>query len=195
MKQARSWSVLLFTWTALLFAACSGSRTGIRQTESPTSSSPSLAFQARPKQRSQIASFSGQVVGIEDGDTIMVLDDANRTYKIRLQGIDAPESGQAFGERSRQNLSEEVFDKQVAIEWSKRDRYGRIVGKVRLNGRDVCLQQIKAGMAWHYKYYQAEQSPEDRKLYADAEDEARAIGRGLWADANPSPPWDFRHRR
>jgi len=50
-------------------------------------------------------------------------------------------------------------------------------------------------MAWDYKYYQAEQSPEDRKLYANAEDEARAMGRGLWADANPSPPWDFRHGR
>jgi endonuclease YncB( thermonuclease family) len=122
-----------------------------------------------------------------------VLDDAQRSYKIRLAGIDAPEGGQAFGDRSRQNLSDEVFGKQVAIEWSKRDRYGRIVGKVLRDGQDVCLEQVRIGMAWHYKYYQNEQSPEDRKQYADAENEARAARRGLWVDANPTPPWDFRH--
>jgi hypothetical protein len=67
--------------------------------------------------------------------------------------------------------------------------------KVLLDGRDVCLEQVRSGMAWHYKYYQAEQSPEDRKLYTDAEVEARATRRGLWTDANPTPPWDFRNGR
>jgi endonuclease YncB( thermonuclease family) len=117
------------------------------------------------------------------------------TYRIRLQGIDAPESGQPFGSKSHENLAEQVFDKQVTIEWSKRDKYGRIVGKVLLNGSDVCLEQVKAGMAWHYKYYQAEQSPEDRELYADSEVEARSARRGLWTDVNPTPPWQFRHGR
>ncbi len=129
MKQARIWSVLLFTCAALLFAACSASRTGTRQVNSPTSSSPASAYQSPSKQTSPLATFNGRVVSVEDGDTIMVLDDADRTYKIRLQGIDAPEGGQAFGNRSRQNLSKEVFDKQVVIEWSKREQYGRIVGK------------------------------------------------------------------
>jgi endonuclease YncB( thermonuclease family) len=135
------------------------------------------------------------VVSIEDGDTIIVLVADNRTYKIRMAGIDAPEGGQAFGDRSRQILSDDIFDKQVTVEWSKTDKYRRIVGKVLLNGSDVCLEQVKAGMAWHYKYYQSEQSPEDRKLYADAEVEARAAARGLWNDVNPMPPWEFRHRR
>jgi endonuclease YncB( thermonuclease family) len=62
-----------------------------------------------------------------------------------------------------------------------------------LGSQDVCLEQIRAGMAWHYKYYQDEQTPEDRKLYADAEDTARSSGVGLWIDPNPIPPWDFRH--
>jgi endonuclease YncB( thermonuclease family) len=141
---------------------------------------------------SPLATFSGRVVRIEDGDTISVLDDANRNYKIRLQGIDAPEGGQAFGDRSRQNLADEVFGKQVSVEWSKRDQYGRIVGKVLVDGRDVCLEQIRAGLAWHYKYYQNEQSAEDRKMYADAEEEARTEKRGLWVDGDPTPPWEFR---
>jgi endonuclease YncB( thermonuclease family) len=115
-----------------------------------------------------------------------------RSYKIRLQGIDAPEGGQAFGDRSRQNLSDMIFGKQVEVEWSKRDRYGRIVGKVLHDGSDVCLQQVKAGMAWHYKYYQNEQSANDRELYANAEVEARAERRDLWSGDNPVPPWQFR---
>lgn len=131
-------------------------------------------------------------MAVEDGDTIVVLDDANGIYKIRLQGIDAPEGGQAFGDRSGQNLNEMVSGKQVEIEWSKRDRYRRLVGKVRYDGNDVCLRQIKAGMAWHYKYYQNEQSVDDRELYATAENEARSARLGLWSDENPVPPWQFR---
>ena len=95
-----------------------------------------------------------------------MLDVTNQNHKIHLQGIDAPEGGQAFGNRSHQNLSDLIFSKDVTIEWFKRDRYGRKVGKVLLDGSDVCLEQIKAGMAWHYKYYQLEQSKEDRELYA-----------------------------
>ena len=136
--------------------------------------------------------FTGRVVIIEDGDTIIVFDATNQNYTIRLQGIDAPEGGQSFGNRSRQNLSELVGGKEVTVEWFKRDRYGRIVGKVSLDGSDVCLEQIKAGMAWHYKYYQSEQSNEDRELYANAETAARARGLGLWIDEYPIPPWDFR---
>ena len=139
--------------------------------------------------------FQGRVVGVQDGDTITVLDSSNQNHRIRLQGIDAPEKSQAFGTRSGQNLSQAIFDRVVTIEWSKHDRYRRIVGKVTLDGRDICLEQVRAGMAWHYKYYQNEQTPEDRQIYANAEDAARSAEIGLWADPNPIPPWDFRHRR
>ena len=85
-----------------------------------------------------------------------------------------------------------VFDKDVTVEYDKIDRYGRLVGKIILNGVDVCLEQIKAGMAWHYKDYEDEQTPADRDLYARAEDEARNARRGLWADANPIEPSEYR---
>ncbi len=134
----------------------------------------------------------GRVVGVADGDTMTVLDASKTQHRVRLQGIDAPESSQAFGTRSKQHLSELVFNKEVSVEWEKRDRYGRVLGKVLVGGRDVCLEQVRAGMAWHYKYYQDEQSPDDRRLYAGAEREARAARRGLWSDPAPVPPWDFR---
>jgi endonuclease YncB( thermonuclease family) len=131
-------------------------------------------------------------VGVADGDTITVLSAGNQQTRVRLQGIDAPESGQAFGQVSKRNLSNFIFDKQVVVEYEKTDRYGRTLGKVLAGRRDVNLEQVKAGLAWHYKDYQEEQQPEDRRLYADAETDARAAKRGLWADANPIPPWDFR---
>jgi endonuclease YncB( thermonuclease family) len=186
---------LIATSVALLFVSCSANRTDTRQGNTPVASGSPGSYESRAKQVSPLPSFSGRVVGVEDGDTIIVLDTDKRNHKIRLQGIDAPEGGQAFGDRSRQSLSEEVFGKEVSIEWSKRDRYGRIVGKISVGGRDVCLEQVRAGMAWHYKYYQGEQSPEDRRLYADGEGEARAAKRGLWVDGSPIPPWEFRNSR
>jgi len=134
----------------------------------------------------------GRVVRIADGDTITVLDGANAQHRIRLQGIDAPESHQAFGTQSKNSLSDMIFDREVTVEYDKIDQYGRIVGKILLDGKDVNLEQIKAGMAWHYKEYQREQSPTDRDLYAHAEDEARNARRGLWADADPIEPGAFR---
>ncbi len=78
------------------------------------------------------------------------------------------------------------------VEYQKRDRYGRIVGKVLLDGIDVCLEQVKAGFAWHYKKYQHEQSVEDQRLYAEAEIRAREEGLGLWRENNPNSPWEYR---
>ncbi len=79
------------------------------------------------------------------------------------------------------------------MKWDKRDRYGRIMGFVFVDGQDVNFAQVKARMAWFYRYYQRELSPEDRRRYAQAEDEARANKKGLWQDKNPMPPWE--HRR
>lgn len=138
--------------------------------------------------------LSGRVVGVSDGDTVSVLDATNSQWKIRLMGIDAPEKNQAFGQRSKQHLSDLVFDKQVRIEYSKKDRYGRTIGKILVDGIDANLEQIKAGMAWHYKQYQKEQTSSDRSLYSEAEDRARVGHVGLWADSDPTPPWEFRHK-
>ena len=136
--------------------------------------------------------ITGQVVGVADGDTITVLDVDKVQHKIRLAGIDAPEKKQPFGNRSKESLSDMVFDKTVNVETEKRDRYGRQIGKVLVNGQDVNLVQVERGMAWFYRQYQREQSPNDRRLYEAAEDTAKAGKRGLWRDVDPTPPWDFR---
>jgi len=136
-------------------------------------------------------SLTGKVVKITDGDTLYVLDANYQRHKIRLAGIDAPERKQAYGLASRKHLASIVAGQQVTVEYQKRDRYGRIVGKVLLDGIDACLEQVKAGFSWHYKKYQHEQSPEDRQLYADAEIRAREGRLGLWRENNPNPPWEF----
>lgn len=139
--------------------------------------------------------ITGRVVGVADGDTITVLDGDKVQHKIRLAGIDAPEKKQPFGNRSKESLSELAFDKTVDVETSKRDRYGRQIGKVLVNGQDVNLVQIERGMAWFYRQYQREQSPNDRRLYEAAEDAAKAGKRGLWHDADPVAQWEFRHAK
>lgn len=143
---------------------------------------------------SQAVTITGRVVAVADGDTVTLVDGNNTQHKIRLAGIDAPEKKQGFGQRSKQSLSDLVFDKQVKVETNKTDKYRREVGKILLpTGQDVNLAQITRGFAWHYKQYEREQSESDRKLYDFSEKEARSARRGLWADADPQPPWDFRH--
>ena len=97
------------------------------------------------------ADFTGKVVRIADGDTVTVLDVFKVQHKVRLTGIDAPEREQPFGSRSKQSLNNMVFSKTVTVKTDKRDRYGRELGKVLINGMDVNREQIRRGMAWHYK--------------------------------------------
>ena len=136
--------------------------------------------------------IDGKVINVHDGDTVTVLDPNNKKTHIRLQGIDAPELKQEFGSVSQQNLSRLVLGKQVTIVWTKIDKYRRTVGTIMLDGRDVNIEQVKAGLAWHFKKYEDEQDPEDRRTYAAAEQQARAAHLGLWQDANPTPPGDWR---
>ena len=133
-------------------------------------------------------SFEGRVVKIADGDTITVLLDKTQ-HKIRLEGIDAPEKGQAYGAKARQTLADKIFGQKVRVDWTKRDRYGRIIGRVYLGERDISLEMVKDGFAWHYKRYSKEAA------LADAEKEARKAGRGLWSDREPTPPWEWRRER
>lgn len=80
------------------------------------------------------------------------------------------------------------------MEWNKRDRYGRIVGKIIFDGRDVDLAMVSAGYAWWYRKYASEQNAGDRVLYEAAEEQAKEERRGLWADPNPVPPWEWRRK-
>ena len=134
----------------------------------------------------------GRIVGISDGDTVTLLDADKRQYKIRLTGIDAPKKKMPFGQRSKEHLSDLVFSKDVQVETEKLDRYGRTLGKILLDQKDINLAMINAGLAWHYKKYEKDQSRSDRLLYAHAEDQARQQRFGLWRDPNPTPPWDWR---
>lgn len=142
----------------------------------------------------QADNIAGKVVGISDGDTITILAPGDIQERIRLSGIDAPEKRQPYGQVSKQALSALAFGNPVSVEWRKRDRYGRIVGKATVSGVDIGLAQVESGMAWHYKEYEREQLPIDRVRYAEAELSARAERRGLWQDEIRVPPWQWRRQ-
>lgn len=138
------------------------------------------------------AAYYATVVGVSDGDTITVLDESKRQHKIRLQGIDAPEKRQPFGQRSKASLSEQVHFKRVELECGKTDRYSREICVVYRDGLDVNLEQVRSGMAWWYVQYQNEQTATQREAYRVAEQEARTAKRGLWSDSAATPPWEYR---
>lgn len=138
--------------------------------------------------------LTGKVVGVADGDTLTVLVDQQMIH-VRLAGIDAPEKGQPFGQVSKKGLSKCAYGNQVEVKSHKTDRYGRTVGKVMVGTIDCGLRQIEQGLAWHYKAYAKEQAPEDRAAYAHAEEAAREARTGLWSEAAPVAPWQYRHLR
>lgn len=133
-------------------------------------------------------SIVGEVVGITDGDTIKVLRD-NKQYKIRLNGIDAPEMKQAYGRKSKEYLAALVFGKKVEVVVRETDRYGRYVGDVLIAGKSANAELVAAGLAWRYTAYSKDEN------LAALEKTARAERLGLWADAAPVPPWEFRHKK
>ncbi|GAA4425737.1 thermonuclease family protein [Acidovorax lacteus] len=142
----------------------------------------------------QAETLRGVVIGVTDGDTVKVLTEDMQTVTVRVAGIDAPEKDQPFGSRSKWSLSACAYGRAAEIEGGKRDRYGRTVGKVIVSGADCGLRQIEAGMAWHYKAYQREQSVGDRQMYSIAEGDAREAGRGLWGQ-HAEAPWEWRKGR
>ncbi|MEQ1837784.1 MAG: thermonuclease family protein [Candidatus Nitrotoga sp.] len=132
------------------------------------------------------ADFTGEVVGVADGDTITVLRD-NKQVKVRLAEIDAPEKAQPFGSKSKQALSVLVHGKAVLVVEQGHDRYKRIIGRVYQGNVDVSAEQFKQGMAWVYRKYSKD------KTLLPLENEAKALRLGLWADDEPVPPWEWRH--
>lgn len=133
--------------------------------------------------------FTGRVVGVSDGDTIEVMR-AGRAVRVRLQGVDCPESRQAYGTRAKQFTSELVFGKTVAVQVHGTDQYGRILGEVILpDGRSLNRDLVRNGYAWWYRRYS------DDPVLQQLEEEARRERRGLWREKNPTPPWEFRRER
>jgi endonuclease YncB( thermonuclease family) len=130
--------------------------------------------------------FQGKVVGVSDGDTMTVLDGTTRV-RVRLNGIDCPEKGQAFGTRAKKLTSELAFGGMVTVRPFGKDRYDRLLGEVVLpDGRVLNEELVAAGMAWHDTRYS-----KDATL-ANLEREARRAGLGVWSDARPVAPWEFR---
>lgn len=157
-----------------------------------------------------ISKLEGYVIGVTDGDTLTILSAAKEKYQIRLASIDAPETkcysqkvnpnaqcaanSQPFGVSSKQSLADKVFNKNVSVVINQKGSYGRYVGTVYLNGVDVNLSQVAAGMAWHETRFVRFQAPADVTKYSAAEQSARAARIGLWADSQPEAPWVYRKR-
>lgn len=137
----------------------------------------------------------GLVHQVADGDSFSLTLPDGRRIAVRILGIDAPEHGQEFAEASRQFLRNLIEGRWVDINTVKVDPYGRAVAKVSIEGRDVGLMLLQAGLAWHFKRYESDQTRDDRESYARAEQDARRHSFGLWSDARPTPPWDFRDQQ
>jgi len=139
-----------------------------------------------PERTKPVEGNSGRVVGVHDGDTITVLTPDNVQLKIRLVEIDAPEIKQPFGQQSKQALSALVFGKSVEIRPTGKDRYGRTLARVFVDGTDVNLAMVKAGMAWRFDKYSKDGA------FQTAQQEAQRARRGLWAEPAPVAPWEWR---
>lgn len=134
------------------------------------------------------ADFVGRVVHIQDGDTLTVLVEKTQ-MRVRLDSIDAPESKQAFGSRSRQSLAEMCVGKAANVADLGKDRYGRTIGRVSCAGVDANAEQVRRGMAWVFVKYAPAGSP----LYK-LEAEAKSAKRGLWSDPHAVAPWEWRQQ-
>ncbi len=134
----------------------------------------------------QLAVFKAKVIGVHDGDSITVLTSDNKQIKVRLEGIDCPELKQDFGQKAKQATSALCFGKDVRVQQTGKDRYGRTLAYVYVDNICVNKELLKQGMAWHFKKYNSD--PELAKL----ENIARSQKIGLWSQPNPVAPWEFR---
>lgn len=130
-----------------------------------------------------------RVVGVVDGDTVKVLTADNTQLRVRLYGIDAPESRQPYGQAAKQHLSGLIFGRDVGLTITGVDLYGRSIGIIILDGTDINLEMIRAGMAWCYRRYC------DNPKYIEAEKTAKATKIGLWREPDPVPPWQWRKKK
>lgn len=134
------------------------------------------------------STHTGKVIAVADGDTITVLQ-GKKQYKIRLYGIDCPESSQAYGKKAKKLTSKLTYGKTVELTAYDVDRYKRVVAVVKVNGVNVNEELIKNGLAWRYTKYCKESFCDD---WIASEYQARNSKLGLWKDKNPMAPWDWR---
>ena len=128
--------------------------------------------------------IEGKVIAIIDGDTYDILIEGNKTLRIRMEGIDAPERGMPYYQVSKKYLGDLCFSKIIQLEQNDEDSRGRKIAFAYLgDGRELSHEMVRAGLAWHFKKYNSDQD------LADLEKEAREANRGLWKDDSPMPPW------
>jgi len=149
----------------------------------------------RPPRIEVPAVLQAWVVGVTDGDTVKVHAPGLPELRVRLLGIDAPESGQDFGKVAKRVLADKVMGRELLLHTRGLDRYGRVLAKLLCDGVDVNLAMVREGLAWHYAHYASTQHSGDAALYARAEAQARAGRVGLWAYPDPVPPWEWRRKR
>ena len=136
----------------------------------------------------EAAEFSGKVIAVLDGDTLLVLRSGN-PVKVRLAEVDAPEKGQPYGTASQKSLSDMVMGRQIGVTSRAVDDYGRLVATVQVNGLNVNHEQVRRGMAWEYSRFHS-----NRELLA-LQREAQQARRGLWAGEGAIEPslWRKQH--
>ena len=174
MNRPRASLAIRHAWPILLVCCCLALAIPVE----------SLAKKSRPRE------FSGEVVKIADGDTITVLR-GRKQVKVRLWGVDCPEKKMPHGSRARAFTGELCFRREVRVTPQAVDDYGRVVARVYLeDGRELNLELLRAGMAWWYQRYAPKASE-----YRAAHEKARAERVGLWADRDPTPPWEWRARK
>lgn len=153
------------------------------------------AAAAELRSAKSIAWIDGVVEHVYDGDSFRLHTSDGRELGVRIAGIDAPERTQPFANVSRRALREAIDDREVRVAAIKVDPYGRVVGRVFVAGRDVGLEQLDRGLAWHFVRYDADLPPADRERYANAQRQAQARRAGLWKQNDPRAPWLFREQR
>ena len=138
------------------------------------------------------ADIEGVITRVIDADTVIIKNIKGHKYKVRLLGIDAPETKQYFGKEAKNYLSNLVLGKALVVIGSNKDRYKRLLGKLVLDGEDINLKLVNDGMAWHYKRFKSSQNKKDQILYSNAEKYAKVNMLGLWAKELQIAPWQWR---
>ncbi len=165
-----------------------GQSSGTTGTNNPKGKKTSDDKPTKDEESPEEQTLNAKVKKVIDGDSILVVDDQQLEHEIQLEGIDAPEAKQPYGQESTDALTKKIADAKVRITWAKKDTYGRLLGQVYVGDEHCNLSMIQQGHAWHFKRYNKNQ------VLADAETEARKKKVGLWGTEDPMAPWDFRSK-
>lgn len=159
---------------------------------SATSSASITSGPAAAPSAPRSGALTATVVQVMDGDTVSLLTRSGTSYKARLIGIDAPERDQSGWQASQMGLITLAMGRNASVKWQSTDSFGRLVARVTVEGKDLGLEQLRAGRAWYSRDYAKNLSEAEAKAYEAAETKARHLKLGLWKEPGAQPPWEFR---